>query len=244
MWFSKMRIAELVKYSIILLMIQGATSCTSATEERGAKAVADLYGGEVIISKGANAATEVDEFQGEYLKIKLANPSLAESFHDLRIPASFSAAMVYGALTPVEQKKYAYIVVGIENGSDFHEFKFKSPILISINNALADVNALLINLQTEDSVKVFEAFNPSVVSSDKQADLPVMLGKITRKLNPISNYMVVGSEVGEIKIAKQKIKLVRLFVRVEHTGKWTQMVLAVNPAMHPDQQFLYGLQLL
>ena len=238
-----MRIVGLVKYLTMLFMIQGAISCTSATEERGAKAVADLYGGEVVISKGANATTEADEFQGEYLKIKLANPSLAESFHDLRIPASFTAAIVYGALTPAEQKKYAYIVVGIENGSDSHEFKFKSPVLISINNALADVNALLINLQTEDSVKVLEAFNTRVVSSEKQADIPVMLGRIARQLNPISNYMIIGSEVGEIKIAKQKTKLVRLFVRVEHNGKWTQMVLAVNPAMHPDQQFLYGLQL-
>ena len=238
-----MKIVGFGKFLIGTLIVQGIASCSSVTEERGAKAVADLYGGEVAISKGANATTEADEFQGAFLKIRIINPSLAESFHDLRIPASLSAALVYDALLPAEQKKYSYIAVGIEGGTDSHEFKFKSPVLISINNALADANALLINMQTEDSVKVLEAFNPSVVAPDKRAELPVMLGKIERQLKPISNYQVVGSEVGEMEIARQKTKLVRLFVKVEHTGKWTQMILAVNPERHPDQQFLYGLQL-
>ena len=115
--------------------------------------------------------------------------------------------------------------------------------MISINNALADANALLINLQTEDSVKVLESFNSSFVAPDKRAALPETLGKIERQLKPISNYQVVGSEMGEVKIGGQKSKLVRLFVKVEHAGKWSQMVLTVNPEMHPDQQFLYGLQL-
>jgi hypothetical protein len=238
-----MRIVSFGKYVASTLIFQGIISCSSVTEERGAKAVADLYGGEVFISKGAGATTATEEFQGAYLKIKIVNPSLLDSFHDLRTPASLSAAIVYGRLTPAERKKYSYFAVGIEGGPDSHEFKFKSPVLISISNALANADALMINMQTEDSVKVLEAFNPIVVAPDKRAELSVMLGKMVRQIKPISNYQVVGSEVGEVEIAKQKSKLVRLFVKVEHAGKWTQIVLAVNPEMHPDQPFLYGLQL-
>ena len=233
-----------VKYLAVMSMLQCAVSCSSVTEERGAQAIADLYGGQVDISKGASTTTAADDFQGKYLKITIVQSSAEKNFNDLRIPGSYCAAMLYSSLTPTEQENYSYYKVAFESAAGTHEFKFKTAGLVAINNAVADVNSLLINLQTGDQAKVLQAFNLSVVDSAKRAALPAELGKIAQQLDPISNYTVMGSETGEVEIAKQKIKLVRLVVRVEHAGKAAQMRLTVNPEMHPDQQFLYGLQLL
>jgi hypothetical protein len=225
-----------------MLAMSVLASCTSATEKQGLEAVAQFYGGSVGFTKGANATTESSEAQGKYLEISLRASGIGKRYSDLRMPASNCAYMVYNKLAPDEQQGYDYLKVSLKDSADAHAYTFQKSELALAAQAGIDLNAFLIDLQTEDHDKVLKAFNPDVLGAEGQAKLPEQLTKIERALASITNYQIEGYAPVTIKLGKQKVKLVRFYLIVAHAGKSSRMTLVINPQMHPDQPYLYGMQ--
>ena len=233
---------RLFNFWILLFVVIFGSACTSVTEQQGAEEIMQIYGGSAIVSKGANAATNGGEFQGKYVEVSLDCQGIGKAFSDLRVPASYCAALMYSKMTSAEQQQYSYFKVSLKDLDAAHTFNFKAPELKLINAAAQNINSLLINLQTEDHAKVLQAFNLSAIDKNDRANLSVKVAQVEKSLAPISNYTIVGSSEVNVEIGKQKLRLVRLFTKIEHAGKITRMVFVVNPTLHPDQPFLFGLQ--
>lgn len=218
-------------------------SCASPSEKQALEAVVQFYGGSVGSTRGANVTTNSADAQGKYLEISLNNPVLGRRYSDMRMPASNCAYMVYQKLLPAEQQGYDY-KVSLKDSAAAHSYTFRRAELESASQAGNDLNAFLIDLQTEGYNKVLNAFNAGVLDAEDRAKLPEQLAKIEKKLNPITDYQIEGYELISTKLGKQEVQLIRFFVTLVHSGKTSRMVLVINPKMHPDQPFLYGIQTL
>ena len=216
--------------------------CSSPTEKQGLEAVAQFYGGSVSFTKGANASTDNAEAQGKYLEISINASGLGKRYSDLRMPASNCAYLMYSKLSPAEQKAYDYLKVSLKDSADAHSYAFRKAELAMAAQAGVDLNAFLIDLQTEDHAKVLSAFNPVVLDAASQAKLPEQLAQIEKDLASITDYRVEGYAPVVIKLGKQEVQLVRFYLTVVHSGKTSRVTLVINPEMHPDQPYLYGVQ--
>lgn len=234
---------QICKFSALSL-IGLLAGCASPSEKQALEAVAQFYGGSVGFTKGTNVTTNGTDAQGKYLEISLNNPALAKRYSDLRMPASNCAYMVYSKLLPAEQQAYDYLKVNLKDSADAHSYVFRKVELETASRAGSDLNSFLIDLQTEDHNKVLNAFNPRVLNAADQAKLPGQLAAIEKQLSPITDCQVQGYSLVNTKVGKQDVQLVRFFVTVVHSGKTSRMVLVINPEMHPDQPFLYGMQAL
>jgi hypothetical protein len=216
--------------------------CASPTEKQGLETVAQFYGGNVSFTKGAQMTTTNSDAQGKYLEISLNSAGLSKRYSDMRIPASNCAYLVYDKLAPAEQQAYDYLKVSLNDSSDAHSYTFRKAELAMVEKAAVDLNALLIDLQTEDHTKLKNAFNLEVLDAAAQKKMPDELTKIEKALTPITDYRVEGYAPVIVEVGNQKVQLVRFYVTVVHADKTIRMTLVINPAMHPDQPFLYGLQ--
>ncbi|HEX8330651.1 MAG TPA: hypothetical protein VF629_24185 [Hymenobacter sp.] len=226
----------------VLLVNSWLASCTSPTEKQSLEAVAQFYGGSVGFTKGANATTETAVAHGKYLEISLNASGIGKRYSDLQIPASNCAHMVYEKFSPAEQQAYDYLKVSLNDSGGAHAYTFRKTELATAAQAGLDLNAFMIDLQTEDHDKVLKAFNPEVLGAEAQAKLPEQLAKIEQSVASITDYRVEGYAPVTIELGKKEVKLVRFYLTVVHAGKTSRLSLLINPQMHPDQPFLYGMQ--
>lgn len=224
------------------LVIGSLASCTSPTEKQGLEAVAQFYGGSVSFIKGTNVTTNSTDVQGKYLEVSLNTSGLGKRYSDMRMPASNCAYMVYVKLSPAEQQAYDYLKVNLKDSADAHMFTFRKAELERAARAGVNLNAFLIDLQTEDHDKVLNAFNQEVLDAEGRTKLPGQLAKIEKELASITDYQVEGYAPLTVKLGKRDIQLVRFYLTVVHSGKSTHLTMVINPLRHPDQPFLYGLQ--
>ncbi|MDO7847564.1 hypothetical protein Q5H92_14435 [Hymenobacter sp. M29] len=216
--------------------------CASPSEKQGLEAVAQFYGGSVSFTKGANVTTTKADAQGKYLEISLHSAGLTKRYSDMRMPASNCAYMVYDKLAPAEQQAYDYLKVSLNDSADAHSYTFRKAELVMVEKAAVDLNAFLIDLQTEDHAKVQNAFNLDILDAAAQKKLPDELAKIEKALAPITDYRVEGYAPVTVEVGNQKVQLVRFYITLVHAGKTSRMALVINPEMHLDQPFLYGIQ--
>ncbi|GAB3844821.1 hypothetical protein GCM10028822_02510 [Hymenobacter terrigena] len=188
--------------------------------------------------------TEKDAPQGKYLEIDLDNHNLSRNFSDLRLPASNCAYIVYNKLTPQEKQSYDYLKVNLKDSTESHNYTFQRPELEVASAAGSDLNALLINLQTEDHEKILSSFNIETIPAAEQSKVPGMFSKIEKEIFPISDYHIHGNSVFKTSVNQKETELVRFYVTLVHPGRNRRMEFVINPQLHPDQPFLYGLNLL
>jgi hypothetical protein len=228
-----------------LLALAGCSSSTEHSEPLAhAKPdeVTAFFGENITYSKGNRAAT--DEPKGTYLEITVHDDKLAEQYGDLSLPASNCAYLSYKNLPAAERQQYDYLKVTMQEALGTHSYTFPRAELALATEAATDLDALMTHFKDRNYPAVVNTFNSSAITPAMRTQLPADLATIEQKIGPVQQYYLEGYAPVQVPLAGKQQPLVRLFVTLSHPQKASRALVVINPSLHPQEQFLYGLNML
>ena len=178
------------KFIIGIITMIFFIGCTSQTEKKGIKDIADFYGCKVSYSIGSELSTKYNS--KKYFELKLSESDYLNSIHP-DVAASNSALIFYRSLSDGEKSNYSHIKCVIEqNSNKTTKVEFKTQNLEIVAQQLYLFQKCKSLFQKKEYNKVIDIFEPEIKKTINNESISLEWDKIDKDYGLIKDGQIHG----------------------------------------------------